>query len=90
MGTKSKCEIHLSFICCLWIYRFYLGYKNKLSVEFNYNFKLSIEFIYKYLHLYSIVFMLVCKMFQILEFLDFRISDKGYPTCRKSLHVLAK
>jgi hypothetical protein len=38
---------------------FYLGYKNKLSVEFNYTLKLSIEFIYKYLHLYSIVFIIV-------------------------------
>jgi hypothetical protein len=47
MGTKSKCEIHLCFTYSLWIYRFYLGYKNKLSIEFNYNLKLNPEFIYK-------------------------------------------
>jgi hypothetical protein len=46
MGTKSKCEIRLRFIYSLWMYRFYLGHKNKLSIEFNYNLKLSTEFIY--------------------------------------------
>jgi hypothetical protein len=51
MGTKSKCEIHLRFIYSLWIHRFYLGYRNKISIEFNYNLKRSIEFIYKYLQL---------------------------------------
>jgi hypothetical protein len=50
MGTKSKCEIHLCFIYSLGICRFYLVYKNKLRIEFNYNLKQSIEFIYRYLH----------------------------------------
>jgi hypothetical protein len=62
MGTKSKCEIHLCFMYSLWIYRFYLGYKNKLSIEF----------IYKYLHLYSIVFMSAHKKSRILEVFAFR------------------
>jgi hypothetical protein len=73
MGTKTKCEIHFCFMYSLWIDRFYLRYRNKLSIEFNYNLKLSIEFIYKYLHLYSIVFMSACKKFRILEVLGFRI-----------------
>jgi hypothetical protein len=71
MGTKSRRKIRLCFIYSLWICRFYLGYENKLSIEFNYNLKLSIEFIYKYLHLYKIVFMLVRKKFRILEVFEF-------------------
>jgi hypothetical protein len=70
MGTKYKCETHLCFIYSLWIYRFYLGYKNILGVEFNYNLKLRIEFIYKYLHLHSIVFVS-----KISDFGGFRISE---------------
>jgi hypothetical protein len=72
MGTTSKCETHLCFIYSFWIYRFYLGYKNKLSIEFIYNFKLSNAFIYKHLRLYSIVFMPARKMFRILEVFGFR------------------
>jgi hypothetical protein len=61
MVTTSECKIHLCFIYNLWIYRFYLGYKNKLSIEF----------IYKYLHLYSILFVLACKKFRILKVFRF-------------------
>jgi hypothetical protein len=65
METKSKCEIHLCSIYRLGIYRFYLGYKNKLGTEF----------IYKHLHRYSTVFMSVRKKFRILEVFRFRIRD---------------
>jgi hypothetical protein len=71
MGTKSKCEIHLGFIYSLWIYRFYLGYKNKPNIGFNYNLKRSIEYIYRYQHLYNIVFMAACKKFWILRVFGF-------------------
>jgi hypothetical protein len=72
MGTKSKCEIHLHLIYSLWIYRFYLGYKIQLSIEFNSNLKLKTDFIYKYLHLYSTVFMSASKTFWILEVFRFQ------------------
>jgi hypothetical protein len=74
MGTKFRCEIHLCCIYSLWIYRFYLGYKNKLSIEF----------IYKYLRLYSTVFMSARKIFGFRRFSDFGIYDKGYSTNTKS------
>jgi hypothetical protein len=72
MGTKSKCDIHLCLIYSLWIYRFYFGYKNNVSIEFNYTLKLRTKFIYKHLHLYSIVFMSARKNFRILEVFGFR------------------
>jgi hypothetical protein len=49
-----------------------LRYKNKLSIEFNYNLKLNVEFIYKYLHLCSAVFMSARRKFRILEVFGFR------------------
>jgi hypothetical protein len=85
MGTKSKCEIHLYFICSLWMYRFYLGYKNKLCIEFNYNLKQSIEFIYKDLHLYSIMFMSARKGFGFWRSSDFGFSCKRYSICTSIL-----
>jgi hypothetical protein len=68
MLTKSKCEIRLCFTYSLWIYRFCLGYRNKLGIVFN----------HKYLHLYS---MSARKHFRFWRFSDFGISDKGYSTC---------
>jgi hypothetical protein len=71
MGIKSKRKIHLCFIYSLWIYRFYLGYKNRLNIAF----------IWKYLHLYSAVFTSASKSFGFWRFSVFGISDKGYSTC---------
>jgi hypothetical protein len=72
MRTKSKCKVRLCLIYSLWMHRLYLGYKNKLCVEF----------IYKCVHLYSIVFTSARKMFRILEVFGFRnFGDEGYSTC---------
>jgi hypothetical protein len=77
MRNKYNCEIHECFIYSLWRYRFYVGYRNKLSVEF----------IYKYVHLYSIVFMSARKIFGFWRFSDFEISDKGYSTCTNCIPI---
>jgi hypothetical protein len=43
MGTISKCEIHLCFIYIVWVYMLYLGYKNKRSIEFNYQVSTPVQ-----------------------------------------------
>jgi hypothetical protein len=68
---RNPFMLHIQLMICT----FYLGYKNKQSPAF----------IYKYLHLYSIVFIIVrcrrAKSFGFCSFSDFGISDKGYSTC---------
>jgi hypothetical protein len=73
----------------MYIYRFYLRHKNKMSIAFNYNLKLSVKFIYKYLHLYSIVFMSARKKFRILEVFEFQVRDiRPVVPCCKTVTLL--